>query len=194
MRTQHTRTVEIVTYTVRCDHCGAQPPTSGRDALHGAGWTLGDEDVCQDCRRGLEQEAAHRIAHRAGRADRADRCAHVGRCARVGAPRDRVPDVKRADEVRARMAADDICVWQQKKRDEVGRRLGARIAQARLSAPASQPTHTAVSYDEGFTALDAGLSDPGEALAFRGLVRFSDEFWNAGWRAAEEGDDGDSSE
>lgn len=60
MRTQHTRTVEIVTYTVRCDHCGAQPPTSGRDALHGAGWTLGDEDVCQDCRRGLEQEAARR--------------------------------------------------------------------------------------------------------------------------------------
>ena len=61
MRTQHARTVEIITYTVRCDHCGAQSPASGRDALHGAGWTLGDEDVCPDCRRGLEQEAARRI-------------------------------------------------------------------------------------------------------------------------------------
>lgn len=61
MRKRHVRTVEIVTWDVTCDLCSARPPVSGRDALHGAGWTLGDEDVCPDCRRGLEQEAARRM-------------------------------------------------------------------------------------------------------------------------------------
>lgn len=66
MKVRHVRTVEIVTFTVTCDYCGAQPPTSGRDALHHAGWTLGaDRDVCPDCRRGIELEAERREVERA---------------------------------------------------------------------------------------------------------------------------------
>lgn len=62
-KVRHVRTVEIVTFTVTCDHCGEAPPTSGRDALHRAGWTLGaSEDVCPDCRHGIEQEEARQAA------------------------------------------------------------------------------------------------------------------------------------
>lgn len=66
MKTRHVRTVQIATYTVTCDHCGVSPPTSGRDALHTAGWTLGaSEDICPDCHAGLEREALRRETERA---------------------------------------------------------------------------------------------------------------------------------
>lgn len=60
MKVQHTRTIQIVTYTVTCDHCGTKTPAMGRDALHGAGWTIGQQDTCPDCHFGMEQEMVRR--------------------------------------------------------------------------------------------------------------------------------------
>lgn len=61
MKTQHTRTVQIVTFSVTCDLCGAALAMAGRKALHNAGWTLSEQqDRCPDCNHGLEQEAARK--------------------------------------------------------------------------------------------------------------------------------------
>lgn len=62
MKVTHTRTVEIVTFTVTCDHCGTTTRAMGRDALHSAGWTIGASDTCPDCHFGMEQEAYRREA------------------------------------------------------------------------------------------------------------------------------------
>lgn len=65
MRKRHSRTVEIVTFTVTCDLCGTVTPAMGRDALHNAGWTLGTQDTCPDCHDGLEQEHQRRAREEA---------------------------------------------------------------------------------------------------------------------------------
>jgi hypothetical protein len=92
--------------------------------------------------------------------------------------------------------AEPVSAKQQKKRDEVGRRLGARIAEARrLGAPGAQAaSRPVVTYDEDYAAVESALSEGEAPLAFRGVLRFTDEFWSTGWRGADEGDEGDGSD
>lgn len=66
MKKRHSRTVEIVTFTVTCDVCGCVTLPCGRDALRSAGWVLGEsQDVCPDCARGIAEESERRAAEKA---------------------------------------------------------------------------------------------------------------------------------